>query len=221
MFNAVPLLKYKASIRSVTVGGQAFELYVPDAETVKREYDLLRASGKAVDFPFWARLWPAAIALSGFIQQHQPFIAGKKVMEIAAGLGLPSLVAARSANVVRCTDIAEDAMQLAAESAAHAGLYNMHCSVLNWNDIPGNTQVDTLLLSDVNYEPEAFEALHRLLRHFLSKGVTVLLATPQRLMAVPFVNALQQFVTDQTVVTVEEGNLITSVSVYVLQQQDR
>jgi predicted nicotinamide N-methyase len=158
--------------------------------SIKSSYENLRRKNPAAPFPYWARLWPSAIALSEFILQHQAFVAGKRVLEMAAGLGLPSLVAAQTAASVHCTELAADAMELAAASAAAAQLTNMQCETLNWNDIPANLYADTVLLSDVNYEPEAFESLLNLLAHFLHHGTTILISTPERLMAKPFIESL-------------------------------
>lgn len=168
----------------------AFRLYVPDLSSVKQHYEDQRSEDAATAFPYWAKLWPSSIALSEFILQHPAFVAGRQVLEVAAGLGLPSLVSAHTAAKVHCTDMDADAMEMAAASAAAAQLTNLHCEVLNWNDIPANLHADTLLLSDVNYEPEAFDSLMNLLTHFLHHGTTIVISTPERLMAKPFIESL-------------------------------
>lgn len=201
------------------IQNETYHLYVPDVASVKQHYGERRSKDNATPFPYWAKLWPSAIALSAFIMQHPAFVAGKQVMEIAAGLGLPSLVAARLAASVHCSDMDADAVEMAAASAAAAQLNNLHCEVLNWNAMPAHLRADTLLLSDVNYEPEAFDALQLLLQHFLQQGTTILLATPQRLMAVAFVNTLQQFVIQQTEQEVPTEQGATSISIFVLRQE--
>lgn len=215
---SISLLKFNATIQTVRIQNETYHLYVPDAASVKQEYENNRSDNHDTAFPYWARLWPSAIALSTFIVQHPDFVAGKQVMEIAAGLGLPSLVAARLASSVHCSDMDADAVEMAAASAAAAQLNNLHCEVLNWNDIPSHLPADTLLLSDVNYEPEAFDALQRLLQHFLQQGTTILLATPQRLMAVAFVNTLQEFVAQQSELEVPTEKGSTRISIFVLRQ---
>ncbi|RYF84734.1 MAG: hypothetical protein EOO03_14365 [Chitinophagaceae bacterium] len=50
-----------------------------------------------------------------------------------------------------------------------------------------------MLLSDINYEPEAFDVLKGLVQRFLAKGTTILLTTPQRLMAKPIIEQLIPF----------------------------
>lgn len=57
-------------------------------------------SGSLKDFPYWSKCWPSAIALSNFIAKNQALIQDKQVLELATGLGLPSLVAARFAKML-------------------------------------------------------------------------------------------------------------------------
>lgn len=212
-------MKFNAAIQLVTILQRSYRLYVPDIASVKSSYENQRHGDPAAPFPYWARVWPSAMALSTFIVQYPSFIAGKKVLEMAAGLGLPSLVAAHAATSVHCTDMDADAMALAAASAAESQLNNMHCQVLNWDHIPADLYADTVLLSDVNYEPDAFETLHRMIQHFLALGATMLLASPQRLMAVAFINTLQQYVQQHTVMEVQDEGAITPISVFVLRRK--
>ncbi|HSC54137.1 MAG TPA: hypothetical protein VLC98_10965 [Phnomibacter sp.] len=173
-------------------------------------------NGEQPLFPYWAKLWPSAIALAKFISNNPQHVACKKVWEIAAGLGLPSLVAAPLAASVHCSDMSADAVDYAASSAALAGLHNMRCYTLNWNDISATETADTLLLSDVNYEPEVFETLLNLVQHFLKTGTTVLLASPQRLMAKAFIEQLLPFCKEQHSVEITDNTGLHFISVYVL-----
>ena len=63
-----------------------------------------------IAFPYWSKVWPSAEALALFILQHPEYIAGKMVVELGAGLGLPSLVAAQMAASVLCTDYEPEAV---------------------------------------------------------------------------------------------------------------
>jgi predicted nicotinamide N-methyase len=84
---------------------QDIQLYIPDAAIVRELHaQHLKANAEA-RFPFWARLWPSAIALAEYISERSPAFAGKTVLEIAGGLGLPSLVASSFAREVMFTDI--------------------------------------------------------------------------------------------------------------------
>jgi predicted nicotinamide N-methyase len=128
--------------------------------------------------------------LAEYLVLHPQLTSGKKIVELGAGLGLPSFVAAQTAAAVLCTDHAPEAVQLAERSAKHLGLQNFRSAVLDWHHLPLDLEADVLLLSDINYEPDAFTALMKLIDDFLQKGTTIILSTPQRLMAKEFIHPL-------------------------------
>lgn len=187
------------------------ELFVPDVAAVKEAYQQ-----EQIPFPFWSRVWPAAKALTQFLLTNSFYSEGKVVLEIGAGLGLPSLVASRCASSVLCTDSSADAVQVMAQSATHGALSNFTTAVLDWRHLPKDLAADVLLLSDINYEPEAFPVLQKMLDYFLQKGTTILLSTPQRLMAKAFILALLPYCIKQEELLVKEENETVSVTVMVL-----
>ena len=78
--------------------------------------DLIDEAAFADDefLPYWAELWPAALALVAAL----PPIGGLRVVELGCGLGLPSLVAAARGAEVTATDWAPDAIELLERNAA-------------------------------------------------------------------------------------------------------
>jgi predicted nicotinamide N-methyase len=191
---------------------------VPIAHATKWQYEQETAAGLNPPFPYWARLWPSAISLATFIEAHPQYVDQKNVLELAAGLGLPSLVAAHVASQVVCTDLSEEAMQVAAKSAALAGLQHMQCRPMNWKALDENLTADVLLLSDVNYEPAVFESLLQVIQSFLKNGTTILLATPQRLMAKAFVEQLMPYCQHQEALEVKDSTGLHHISIFVLNQ---
>jgi predicted nicotinamide N-methyase len=189
------------------------ELFVPDAAAVRTVYQ-----DGATPFPYWSQVWPAAKAMATFLVRHPSFANEKKVVELGAGLGLPSLVAAQHAAQVLCTDYVPEAVKMAAISVTHAGLKNVTAAVLDWQHLPPNLEVDVLLLSDVNYEPEAFAVLTGVINTFLSKGTTILLSTPQRLMAKGFIAPLLANCVKQEEVTVWHEGKEVLITVLVLEK---
>lgn len=197
----------------------SMSLFVPDPAEVQHVYFDLKTGDNNTPFPYWAKLWSASLAMASFLQQHIQYVQGKNVLELAAGLGLPSLLAAQYAASVCCSDYAPEAVAVAMQSATHHGLTNMQCRVLNWHHLPDDIEADVLLLSDVNYDPSEFEVLYRVLRRFIGNGTTVLLATPQRLMAKPFIERLLPWCVQQHELTVYEDGQDTMVSVLVLEKK--
>jgi predicted nicotinamide N-methyase len=60
--------------------------------------------------PYWAELWPSGQALAAAVEALD--LRGSRVLELGAGLGLPSLAAALGGAHVLATDWAEDAVEL-------------------------------------------------------------------------------------------------------------
>jgi len=56
--------------------------------------------------PYWAELWPSAMALARVVARRP--LTGRRVIELGCGLGLPALAAAAAGGRVLATDWAAD-----------------------------------------------------------------------------------------------------------------
>jgi predicted nicotinamide N-methyase len=198
--------------------GYTIDLFVPNAPEVQAHYFQQKQAHSNVPFPHWTKLWPAALAMADFIHQHPERVRDKNVLELAAGLGLPSLVAARYATTVCCSDYLEEAVATMTASVQHLQMANVTGRVLDWNHLPGGLTADVLLLSDINYDPGQFDQLYQVLQRFLQQGTEVLLTTPQRLMAKPFIERLLPFCRQQYEMDIYHEQQHTAVSLLVLGQ---
>lgn len=168
--------------------------------------------------PYWARLWPASIGLSSFLLQRPRWVKVPLVLELAAGIGLPSIVAARFAQQVICSDIEPNAIPVMQANKQLHQCTNVTCTVADWLHLPSHWHPQTILLSDVNYEPAAFAGLLLVLQQQLAAGTCIMLATPQRLMAKPFIEALLPFTIEQHEETVPLDGSMHFISILVLKQ---
>lgn len=91
-------MEFPLVIQSYAIGEQTQEILAPDPLYIEQVYRNHK------DASYWTRVWPAAIGLCQFLQEHPQYIAGKTVLELAAGLGLPGFYAARTAETVTITD---------------------------------------------------------------------------------------------------------------------
>ncbi|RYY65449.1 MAG: hypothetical protein EOO13_17190, partial [Chitinophagaceae bacterium] len=91
-------------IQQYSFGGETLQLSVPVDKEVQENYELEKQAGKHPFFPYWAKLWPASIGLCHYLEANKYLLQNKTVLELAAGLGLPSLLAARYAASVICSD---------------------------------------------------------------------------------------------------------------------
>jgi predicted nicotinamide N-methyase len=158
-------------------------IYVPSTEAVAEMQ-------QETDGAFWAKVWPSAQALAAFICDNSNLLQDKKVLEIAGGLGLPSVAAAPYCHEVICSDLFSEPMIFVEATARYHGLRNISFRTIDWGNFPEDILPDMVLMSDVNYDPSAFSHLQQLFRFLLGKGVSILLATPQRIVARPFITSL-------------------------------
>lgn len=188
------------------------KLILPEPASLQKAWE----EKQLKDFPFWGKCWPAAIALSSFITHHSKLIEDKLVLELAAGLALPSLIAANFAKQVITSDYLPEPLSFVNESIRKNNISRIETRMINWQDIPGDLSADVLLLSDINYDPNTFEVLDQLLGHFLEKGTLIILSTPQRIIAKSFIDKWLSFQVMQEEFVDEEG---VHVTVFVLNKQ--
>jgi predicted nicotinamide N-methyase len=191
-------------------------LHVPDPEKVKSTYEEMIAIDPDTAFPFWARIWPSSLALTAFLQREPCWVASKHVLEIGAGIGLPSFSVARNALSLVISDYSPEAVALMEKNIQSLGLSNAKAMYLDWNDFPSDLSADTVLLSDINYDPEQFKALLNLIQQLLDKGSTIVIATPERISAVSFAVQLDPYVTRSVLETVTTENQTVDIKIFVL-----
>lgn len=202
------------NIEAFEFDNRLFNLAVPDEEALKEWHQ----QQQSASFPFWAKVWPASIALTRFILEESHFVKDKAVMEIAAGLGLPSLAAAGHATSVLCTDAVADAVDMINISVQLNNLNNIQALQVDWNNPDFKTGTDVMLMSDVNYNPADFPQLLRFIQNILADKTISILSTPQRLMAKPFIEAVAPAIVQQKEVAVVHKEEKTMCSIFVLQQ---
>lgn len=207
-------MEFPCRLENVQLATQDIALFVPEKKAVKTAYQ-----EGLIPLPHWSQVWPAAKALALFILQHPFYIEEKLVVELGAGLGLPSLVAAHHAAAVFCTDKVPEAVATVQKSILHLHLKNMTAEVLDWQHLPPGIEADVLLLSDINYEPSAFAAMQEVIEFFLQKETTILLSTPQRLMAKDFIALLLGHCTRQEEITVLHDAKNVVITTLVLERK--
>ena len=200
-------MEFGLQLQTFTIDGRSVSIFIPDEKEVKQLYK----EGK-IAFPYWSQVWPSAIALSQFISKHPDLVINKKIIELAAGLGLPSMIASFHALKVICSDQDEHAVAIMEKTIQQLGLKNCSTEILDWNDLPENLEADVVLLSDINYNPDSFPALKKLVHTLIQKNITIILATPQRLMAKEFVEEIIPFAKTKEDIVINDKR----ISVFVI-----
>ncbi len=193
-------------------------LWIPDSEAVKTQYENFKTQELHVDFPYWAKIWASSKAMVTFLQEEPHWIENKKLLEIGAGIGVPSFFMAQKAREIIISDYDNEAVSLANKNIAHLNLTNARSLVLNWNHIPEYIIADTILISDTNYNPSDFDALIISITSFINKGSVVILATPNRITANPFIEKLSAFIHKTKYYPIIEGKIEKQIAVFVLKK---
>ncbi|PIO58607.1 hypothetical protein TELCIR_19953, partial [Teladorsagia circumcincta] len=126
-----------------------------------------------------------AIVLSEYLATHPDLVRGHRVLELGAGLGLPSIVAAKlSGKSVVATD-QPSAISLLRENIA-ANLREEEMSAvsivpLDWANLPEEPlSADIILGADLVYNEEVFEALRKVITKLITTDNVMLMASKIR-----------------------------------------
>ena len=122
--------------------------------------------------PYWAELWPAALALA----EALPEVGGLRVVELGCGLGVPSLVGAARGADVTATDWSEEAVELLRTNAKRNGL-RLRAEVRDWREAWAD-RFDLVLAADVLYEQRNVEPVVTRLQELAPWGLIGLAGRP-------------------------------------------
>jgi predicted nicotinamide N-methyase len=130
--------------------------------------------------PFWAFAWAGGQALARYLIDHPETVAGKRVVDFAAGSGLVGIAAMMAgARDVLCADI--DAYCEAAV-ALNAQVNGVACGFTGEDllDAPAPAWAEVILAGDICYEKPLAERVLAWLAAARAAGATVLIGDPGR-----------------------------------------
>jgi len=162
-------------------------------------FEQLIAKGEAHEdvqderIPYWAELWPAAIALSEHLAQHHLIQPGTSVTEIGCGLGLAGIVAGKLGANVILTDYLEEALTFAKRNWAlnFDAETKAQFAQMDWREPNPALAADVVLASDVCYEKRFLADLPRAFRALCQPGGRILVSDPYRSAARGFFESLE------------------------------
>lgn len=161
----------------VEIGDAAYRVTHPkSADTLIDEEDFARDER----LPYWAELWPSALALARHLSTES--LAGKRVLELGCGVGLPSTVALANGAWVTATDHYAAALDFARYNARINLGREPETRLLDWHapETEGIGPANLILAADVLYESRSVPALAAVIPTLLAPGGEVVLADPRR-----------------------------------------
>jgi predicted nicotinamide N-methyase len=155
--------------------------------------DLIDEEEYAADerLPYWADLWPSGRILADHLATRE--VRGMRIVELGAGLALPSLVAAARGATVVATDWYEPSLTFVRQNAERAGVA-VETMLVDWRDPPPALVAepfDLLIASDVLYEARNVAPLVSLVPRLLAKHGSAVIADPRRNDAGAFLDAMR------------------------------
>jgi predicted nicotinamide N-methyase len=134
-----------------------------------------------IDPPYWAFCWPGGQAVARYLLDNPALVAGKRVIDFAAGSGVSSMAAAKAgAAAVVANDIDELSL-IAARLNAEANGLAVDTSSADWlAGADGDPEADVVIAGDVCYEREMSVRALAWLRGHAGRGRLVLLGDPGR-----------------------------------------
>jgi len=217
-----PLYKIKEEIVRIDL----FDIRLLRIININELYDLFDAKPaddiEVMDerIPYWADLWPSAIASSRFLVENNIIAEKMAVLEIGCGLGLPGVVAGRLGAEVTFTDYLSEPLEFAKKNWDMNNDRHASFQIIDWRNIPPGINADIILASDVAYENRSFGFLINFIKRMTSEGKIVLLSEPGRMLAASFIKELHNtgLIKKDIPYIIPRNNIENKVTVYELRK---
>ncbi len=127
---------------------------------------------------FWAFAWAGGQALARYVLDHPELVAGRRVLDFAAGSGLVAIAAAKAgAGIIEASEIDPFATAAIALNAAQNGV----SLIVRPVDLVGSDDGwEVVLAGDVSYQRDMAESATRWLAALARRGARVLIGDPWR-----------------------------------------
>jgi predicted nicotinamide N-methyase len=160
---------HPAVVTEFVHGSTRIELYeVADLASLVDRDALLR-DDLVLEPPYWAHLWIGAKALARRLAESTD-LAGKRLLDLGCGLGLPGLVAAAAGAEVWFADKEGAALEFAARSAERNGFGGVRLRTIDFTRDVLETRFDVIVCAELVYEPASYTPLCEFLDRHLAPG---------------------------------------------------
>ncbi len=187
------LRRYRLRRCRLPVGRGQVDIVVPDAKQWLRGGSWVPDTERGAEPPYWVEIWPASLAAARLLVRCGP-LAGKRVLDLGCGLGVPGIAAASAGAEVTFADQQADALAFASWNAkrAHPEGAEAHCRRLDWSRELVGGKFQFLVLADVSYRLEHHRPLLRHIEACLAAGGIVVHADPFRRESDEFLRSLRK-----------------------------
>jgi predicted nicotinamide N-methyase len=175
-------------IEEISIRGETLKIFLPaKLEEIFQGDPFLEVE----KFPFWAKIWEASLVLADYVATLE---SPKKILELGAGLGVPSLVAAKFGHDVLATDYEELPLEFIKLSAKENNL-KVKTKILDWRNPDFSQKFDLIIGSEIVFRKSLFEPLIELFKNYLEDEGEVILSHPseRKRVLIPFLYEAQKY----------------------------
>ena len=177
--------EYETETSEVVVKDRKFQILLP-----KFLAGFINTQDVFHEFPLWAKIWPASWVLADYIA-GMPVEAKKQFLELGAGAGLVSIVAASFGHRITMSEYDDDALRFARANALNNECSRLPIVDLDWNRPQSPGRFDYIVASEVTYKKEDCQPLMELLKACLKPDGEVILACEMRKTSMDFYKELE------------------------------
>lgn len=130
--------------------------------------------------PYFAKIWNCSLNLSHWCSANHEQFRGKKILEIGAGLALPSFVLAHLGHHIIATDYHPHTQYFAKKNQHYNNIFFPYLT-RSWNELAkDNATFDVIIASDILYEGKYVKDLINLVNTILRSNGKILFCDPVR-----------------------------------------
>ena len=183
----VPLHEYR-----LTLAGRTWSILHTGAMLTPEDERLYLSEKEEKDrLPYGVVLWPAAIALAHEVGSRGDGLAGRSVLELGAGTGLPGIVAGSYGARVVQTDRNELALAVCRRNGERNGVRTLEHRIADWTSWTDDDRYDLIIGSDIIYATSVHDELMAIFVRNLAPGGSVILSDPFRMVSLPILDQLE------------------------------
>jgi predicted nicotinamide N-methyase len=181
--------EYQTEILPITVSGRTLRfLHIKDLGDIILDR-LQQSDADVAGLPFWGKIWEASILLAAFLLA-QPVGAGRRILEIGAGMGVSGLFAASCGHQITLSDYREEILRFIRANALLNNLDQVSVLKVDWTQPAPPERYDWIVGSEVVYHRQTYEHLVEFLNTALKPQGTIFLAKSTGLPASGFFSSL-------------------------------
>jgi predicted nicotinamide N-methyase len=165
--------------------------------------------------PYWAEVWPAALALAEYVLEHPEEFRNKNIIELGCGMGLLGIAATMVGGNVTFTDYEEQALRFTQNNYFLNFKSKAKTILLGWRKPNINLKFEIIMAADILYEKRFLEPAFQTIKKLIRKNGMIYIAEPNRTIAVPFFDLMNKeftLISQEPIQYKSSGN--KSVSLY-------